>query len=732
MVNARMLKELQSLAPWTWDKKCETHPPGSKSLHDFERVEHYQQMTRWPKPPPPKSSKKSKAGPSKPTAEHPLDVAAVSVTPLRPGEAGRLPPPPTPFSTTTTDSASPPSEAPVSVARSFHPAITPGVSMVTPHTAQVIPTGRSIKASLMPRKLSLGGSTVAAKRKPASPMQKAEGGPATAPPPEVVSKKARHETEAPAPAAPAVTAPAKPAPTEASATGAKAREAPRSRVVDSAAAPKGAQPGAPGMGGPRDKAVAADEGRKPASKPEIARVAAFQQFKPPRAAGTPGEGLSGKPQAAASPPSTEQSMSAPHKPSHASTCSKPTQERRASPGAMPSERTPKSTSAASPAGGKSLRELAPGITPPTTGSNAVVTSVAAKPATGHPVAESKPLKAKNLAVAPAKKVAQIVAAPPGVAAAVPAEYTTTVSMEGVVAPGSSVAGAAPPTAHSTEPATVTLEQRSTAVNPPAARGDLIVKPVAADTPAPERSAAENRPPKAKQPGLSPAGASVPARAHVQKKAIVAAPVKGTKVSSAVVKAPMATPEAALPAPNSSKPAGDALAQPRPALAALPAVESNAAISNAKPATAKRARERSGSENRPTKAKRSKSGPAPAGKVAVAAVRKEASAMPAPMGSLLAALAEEPAPRQTPCLPMHRSILPIGGMRRPLGDITNAVNNPNAETRQESSLLAALAEVPDKAGAILSPAGQRTWGFGTTMQGAFSILRHMDSRAGWKY
>eukprot|EP00873_Tetraselmis_striata_P007975 jgi/Tetstr1/428239/TSEL_018279.t1 len=601
MVNARMLKELQSLAPWTWDKKCETHPPGSKSLHDFERVEHYQQMTRWPKPPPPKSSKKrgaerranglsrtaasqSKAGPSKPTAEHPLDVAAVSV----------------------------------------------------------IPAGRSIKASLMPRKLSLGGSTVAAKRKPASPMQKAESGPAA----QVVSKKARQETEAPAPAAPAVTAPAKPAPTEASAAGAKAR--------DSAAAPKGAQPGAPGMGGPRDKAVAADEGRKPASKPEISRVAAFQQFKPPRAAGTPGEGWNGKPQAAASPPSTEQSMSAPHEPSHASTCSKPTQERRASPGAMPSERTPKSTSAASPAGGKNLRDPAPGTTPPTTVSNAVVMSVAAKPATGHPVAESKPLKAKSLAVAPAKKASQIVAAPPGVAAAVPAEYTTTVSIAGVVAPGSSVAGAAPPTANSTEPATVTLEQRSAAVNPPAARGGPIVKPVAADMPAPERSAAENRPPKAKQP--------------------------------------------ASPQEMRSRSRG---LRWRPCLPS----RANAAISNAKPATAKRARERSGSENRPTKAKRSKSGPAPAGKVAVAA---------------------------TPCLPMHRSILPIGGMRRPLGDITNAVNNPNAETRQESSLLAALAEVPDKAGAVLSPAGQRTWGFGTTMQGAFSILRHMDSRAGWKY
>eukprot|EP00951_Prasinocladus_malaysianus_P027423 scaffold246013_cov44-Prasinocladus_malaysianus.AAC.2 len=51
MASLRMLKELQSLAPWTWDKvstpvtgfiknavhKCDKHPPGQKALHDFER-----------------------------------------------------------------------------------------------------------------------------------------------------------------------------------------------------------------------------------------------------------------------------------------------------------------------------------------------------------------------------------------------------------------------------------------------------------------------------------------------------------------------------------------------------------------------------------------------------------------------------------------------------------------------------------------------------------------------
>ena len=38
--NARMLKELASLAPWQWDPKIKDHPPGSSALRDFKQVEN--------------------------------------------------------------------------------------------------------------------------------------------------------------------------------------------------------------------------------------------------------------------------------------------------------------------------------------------------------------------------------------------------------------------------------------------------------------------------------------------------------------------------------------------------------------------------------------------------------------------------------------------------------------------------------------------------------------------
>lgn len=34
----RQLKELRRLMPWTWDARIEKHPPGEKSLEDFEYI----------------------------------------------------------------------------------------------------------------------------------------------------------------------------------------------------------------------------------------------------------------------------------------------------------------------------------------------------------------------------------------------------------------------------------------------------------------------------------------------------------------------------------------------------------------------------------------------------------------------------------------------------------------------------------------------------------------------
>lgn len=184
MVNSRMLKELQNLAPWTWDKKCEMHPPGTKALHDFEKVEHYQR-SQWPKPPaarPRKPSMKKEAArlaaAAMASVQHPLDVSEGQSTlsgdkaPSSPLSSAMSAPsgsvPPTPMSATTSSATAastpfpsdPPSDPPTSAIQPSCPAITPAVvSMITPITTQTTtPRQRPAKASVMPRRLSLGAA----------------------------------------------------------------------------------------------------------------------------------------------------------------------------------------------------------------------------------------------------------------------------------------------------------------------------------------------------------------------------------------------------------------------------------------------------------------------------------------------------------------------------------------------------------------------------------------------
>jgi hypothetical protein len=71
-----------------------------------------------------------------------------------------------------------------------------------------------------------------------------------------------------------------------------------------------------------------------------------------------------------------------------------------------------------------------------------------------------------------------------------------------------------------------------------------------------------------------------------------------------------------------------------------------------------------------------------------------------------------------------SIVPIGRHQSALLGSSAAMTQPHA------SLLAAL--TPSKRGPAVNAAGTRSWVFGETMRGAFSILRQMDSRSGWKY